>query len=380
MLRLILYPLTIALLLSACQKKELSINEIRLNIEDTLIGRSYSQLEVNNKHSGRIKRRGGYSFRYAKHSFEIKLNKKTSLGGLPADKDWILNVNYIDKTFLRHVISYELFAEMSPHNISPKTTYTDVYINDHYNGLYVLMEKMDNSSLKINDPDSSSFIFKEPHLFRKTYPVKQLNKPNFHHQTYPPIAEVDHSPQLEKIRALILHADSLTFQRDIQKIFDLNNIIDWHLLLLMSNNGDGILKNFYLYKKDHSTPIRVAPWDYDHSFGRDGDNELNLDTRPLDIHRSILFDRLLMQKWYRDQLLERWKHLNKLGLLSKKGLIERVLTKSNNIKRSVLKNSSLWPYDSPHYFDNNNFDQEIAIMLDFIEKRHDRLREAFNKK
>ncbi len=47
-------------------------------------------------------------------------------------------------------------------------------------------------------------------------------------------------------------------------------------MLLLSNNGDGVMKNFLLYKIDSNTPFRIALWDYDHSFGRDGDNELNL--------------------------------------------------------------------------------------------------------
>ena len=61
---------------------------------------------------GKIKRRGGYSMRFAKHSYELDFKEDISLAGLPADDDWILNANYIDKTFLRHVVSYELFEDI----------------------------------------------------------------------------------------------------------------------------------------------------------------------------------------------------------------------------------------------------------------------------
>jgi len=51
---------------------------------------------------GVIKLRGGISRRYFKHSYALKLATDYSLNDLPADDDWILNANYIDKTFIRH--------------------------------------------------------------------------------------------------------------------------------------------------------------------------------------------------------------------------------------------------------------------------------------
>ncbi len=67
-------------------------------------------------YEGTIERRGGGSIRLPKHSYEIDLNEDKALGNLPADDDWILNASYIDKTFLRHVLCYELFSLMGEHN------------------------------------------------------------------------------------------------------------------------------------------------------------------------------------------------------------------------------------------------------------------------
>ena len=33
------------------------------------------------------------------------------------------------------------------------------------------------------------------------------------------------------------------------------------IILLFTNNADGIMKNFYLYKLDKNTPFRFAIWD-----------------------------------------------------------------------------------------------------------------------
>ena len=78
------------------------------------------------------------------------------------------------------------------------------------------------------------------------------------------------------------------FYAHIGEWIDIPNLIDYHLFLLFTNGGDGVKKNFYLYKKDKDTPYRIAPWDCDHSFGRDGDNEKNMLERLLEVNQNIL--------------------------------------------------------------------------------------------
>lgn len=333
-----------------------------------------------NIYEGSIKRRGGLSISFPKHSYEIDLEKDVPLANLPADDDWILNANYIDKTFIRHVLSYELFSTMRATNITSEYRYVEVELNGAYSGLYVLMEKLDKSSLEVNDSDSSSFIFKEPHIFRKNYDEvipRDIN--NFHQQTFPKVEENDKTEYIEGIRDFILNSSDTSFEEMFAIVFDINSIIDWHLLLLISNNSDGVLKNYYLYKIDNETPIRVAPWDYDHSFGRDGDNELNLDERPLSMERSILFERLLRFGWYKETLKQRWIELNNTNLLSVKGLKESILMKSWRIKEATEKNFEIWPLDAEKYYDANDFDAEIDIMINFIDLRHQRISEYFDQ-
>ena len=137
-------------------------------------------------YNGRIERRGGGSIVYPKFSFEIDLEEDVPLGNLPTDDDWILNANYIDKTFMRHTLSYDLFRDMHSNNESSKYKYAELNLNDSYNGLYVLMEKLDKSSLGINKQDSNAVIFKEPPLFRFDIDSFIPQYPNnFYQQIYP---------------------------------------------------------------------------------------------------------------------------------------------------------------------------------------------------
>lgn len=375
-----------------CQKKVIELKNdelVKLNIlfEESIPINHKIEMKLNessnNEHNiyeGKIERRGGFSIVFPKHSFEVDLEKDVSIADLPNDDDWILNANYIDKTFLRHVLSYEIFSSMGKDNITSEFQFVELELNDEYNGLYVLMEKLDKSSLELDDLDSSAVIFKEPHIFRETYDgIVPQNTDNFHQQTFPKIEESDKTDYIEGIRDFILNSNHSSFKELFLEIFDINNIIDWHLILLISNNNDGILKNYYLYRIDSKTPIRIAPWDYDHSFGRDGDNELNIDERPLNINKSILFDRLLQFNWYKKALKEEWNRLNEVNILSVSGLTDRIIMKSEIIERAAKKNFEVWSIDSEWYYDANNFDEEIAIMINFVNLRHKRLTKYFNE-
>ncbi len=201
--------------------------------------------EIANKrqiiYHGKIERRGGFSITFPKHSYEIDLKEDISLASLPDDDDWVLNANYIDKTFMRHVLSYELFSLMGDANIAPKSKYVELELNGDYNGLYVLMEKLDKSSLDLVAKDTMAMIFKEPKIFMKNYNnVTAKDSVNFHQQTYPKIKNESKREYIESIREFILAKNTENFETKISKLLDIDNIIDWHLLLLITNNSDGI--------------------------------------------------------------------------------------------------------------------------------------------
>ncbi len=145
---------------------------------------------------------------------------------------------------------------------------------------------------------------------------------------------------MAEFESFLLRSDNQSFSENISKWIDIENVIDWHIMLLLTNNSDGILKNFYLYKKDKNTPFRIAIWDYDHSFGRDGDNEFNLMNRELNCYRSILLDRLssMANSEYLLKVKTRWFELRKLNIISQNNF-EKHLSKNDKIikKRSCKK-------------------------------------------
>ncbi len=321
--------------------------------------------------TGKIKCRGGVSSRYYKHSYSLELDNSYPLCDLPSDDDWILNANYIDKTFIRHKLSFDLFRQMSEKNIAPKCSYSMVKLNDKEAGLYVLMEKVNASWCGLDKDDSLALLFKDPPVFYKERLPFVQDSLNYYEQKYPKISDADKTEYIERFKDFLFNSTDMEFSRGISDWIDIENVMDWHILLLLSNNGDGIMKNFYLYKINSDTPFRITIWDYDHSYGRDGDNELNMLDRELDCNRSVLIERLMnIENYgYPEKLKRRWFELRKLKIISMQNVKRLIRNNDRTIRNVMDKNFEIWPADSKWYYDANSYRQEIDLMLHYFKIR-----------
>ncbi len=330
--------------------------------------------------SARAKLRGGASSRYNKHSFALELDQAQALAGLPEDDDYVLNANYIDKTMMRHKISYDLFREMdSIRNKAARCAYTEVYCDGEYQGLYVLMQKINAGLLDLDKGDTAAVLFKDPPLFYGENRVIPQDSDNYYQQKYPKIKTDDRTASIESFMKFLFDSDDSSFVREIGKRIDLDNVADWQLLLLFTNNEDGLMKNFYLYRKDKHSPYRIAIWDYDHSFGRDGDNESNMLERLIDCRRCVLLRRLeeLPETGYREKLCRRWAQLRQTGIISVKHFDDMVKQNDRIIRRHLDRNFALWPVNGDAYYDDATYEEELERMKTYVRKRIPALDSAF---
>ena len=182
-----------------------------------------------------------------------------------------------------------------------------------------------------------------------------------------------------EFKTFLFYSSDQEFTQKISQWIDLENIIDWHLLLLFTNNSDGIMKNFYLYKMNSRVPFRIAIWDYDHSFGRDGDNEMNMIDQELDCNRSVLLERLSQIKAinYNKKLIKRWTELRESGIFSFQNIKKLINENNQIIHHAIKKNSEIWPIHSKWYYDDNNYDEELSLILTFIKLRLHQLDQQF---
>lgn len=99
-----------------------------------------------------IKGRGNATFGYSKKPYQIKLGKKTDLFGMGKAKTWILLANYIDSSFIRNAVSYEI-ADSFGLAFTPKSKFVNLFIDGQFIGLYQLIEKTQIGSNRIDIED-----------------------------------------------------------------------------------------------------------------------------------------------------------------------------------------------------------------------------------
>ena len=103
--------------------------------------------------------RGNASFWYSpeKKSYVMNLEEKTDIFGFGSSKKWLLISNYFDKTYMRNMLVNEL-AECVGMKYTPQMEYVDLYINGEYIGNYLISEKIEVDSKRVDIYDLSEEI------------------------------------------------------------------------------------------------------------------------------------------------------------------------------------------------------------------------------
>ena len=370
----------------ACTSKATNFKEVRKEVGNGVI-RIYAdtigwakklpcRIEYKGKtYQGEVKYRGGMSSKYPKHSMTLELEQDISIAGLLKNDDWILNANYIDKTFQRHKLSYDIFRSMHPDNKAPRCAYVPMYLNDNFIGLYVIMEKVNGSWLGLdkNTPNGAR-LFKDPFVFVEERLPNVQEPNNYYQQKFPEVEKKDCNNELDAFKTFLFHSSDSAFVVDCGKWLNLRNVMDWHLLLLLTNNDDGLFKNYYLYRPEGSSSYEFIPWDYDHSFGRDGNYDLNLIDREVGWRKVVLLRRLmeLPQSDYAEALKTRYLSLRS-NVFSEKRLMELIQANDVEVRPQIKANTEKWPLDAKWYSDANDYDAELDILKQYIPLRLEQL-------
>lgn len=325
---------------------------------------------------GKIKQRGGSSIGYPKKSYSVKLNEIKGLLGLKENKSWILTSSYLEKSLIRNVLSYDLFRNWDSNNVAPKIEMIQFFHNGNYEGIYQLTEKINKTSLEI-DKKSGEAIFKDCAVFSKTR-IEPQEGETYYHQKYPNPKKKDYTPFMDSLKDFILNSSDSVFAGKVEEVFDIENIMDWQIMIMLSNNGDAVYKNFYLYRKGGK--FKIAIWDYDSGFGRDTDNELNLMKTTSHWERNSIMDRLFNQNVnnYQERLHARWNKLRENGKISIQDFEKRVDKLESELKPFVERNFERWPVTDSHYWDEYTWEQEVGVLKDFINLRIPQLDKKFN--
>ncbi|MDN5329005.1 MAG: hypothetical protein PWP35_792 [Bacteroidales bacterium] len=101
-----------------------------------------------------VELRGSSSQTFPKKSYgfetwdELGNEIDTTLLGMPAESDWILNANYSDKTLMRNALAYQIWQEMG--HYATRYRFVELMLNNRYKGVYILSEKIKRDKNRVN--------------------------------------------------------------------------------------------------------------------------------------------------------------------------------------------------------------------------------------
>lgn len=388
-----------------------------MGVIDNGTGNMNYPFDVWNAYNGKIgiEYRGSSSMMFPKKNmgFETRnadgTNADVALLGLPEENDWVLHGPYSDKTLIRNYLAYNLALSMGKY--APRTKMCEVYIDDVFQGLYILVEKIkrdknrvDLAKLEAKDVSgialTGGYIVKIDRSADNSYSDGFFSeydgtgtgggprgKKVFYAWSYPDRTEILPAQKdyiTRKIRDFENVMVSWFYNDPIigyTKVIDVNSFIDYWIMVEISKNTDGFRLSAYLHKdRDDRDPlIHMGPiWDYDLAFGNA--NYLEAANTwgwnylvPADgWGNPTWWNKLLNDVDFKNKLKCRWLELRST-LLSNNSISSTIDQAVEQVGDAATRNFEKWPihgqYIWPNPYVGNTYSEDVNYMKDWMLRR-----------
>jgi spore coat protein CotH len=330
-----------------------------------------------------IRGRGNSTWGHPKKPFQMKLNDKASVFGLPEAKKWLFLAEYSDKTMLRNTIAFEM-GYLSTLDWTPKGTFAEVFINDQYNGTYNITEKVEESSGRV-DLGDTGFLLEIDQLDRQDEDDVYFYTDKFLVAIKEPSLNWDDEQYLY-IEAYINEFESVLFGTSYAdpingyaKYIDVDSFVDWYLISEITKNVDSQWFSSIYFNVIPGEKIKMGPlWDFDLSFG-------NVDyadpqfAEGFWVKSNPWFARLFKDPSFVAKVKSRFAYFK----LNQNLILDKIDMYAERLKWAQQENDLIWGtigvyvWPNPVVFDT--YDEEIAHLKDWYTTRMFWLQGAFNQ-
>lgn len=237
---------------------------------------------------GKVKGRGNRSWKQPKKSYSIKLNEAFSLLDIPETKKYAIVANYDDQSMMKNYITYRAGALLEGMDYMPQCEFVEVYLNGSYNGVYLLVERVDaeNDAFSMDEPismenlDGDCFIEKD--ISGKADAMSDIvfDCPYWANQSkdcfvlqYPELTgEAEIAEVVKYLNNYMVRVDNAIMGRSDEpytQYVDVDSWVDFIIMQEISKNVDGNLKtSCYMYKRTGDDKLYMATlWDFDIAYG-----------------------------------------------------------------------------------------------------------------
>lgn len=207
--------------------------------------------------------------------------------GFGVADDVILLAGVMDNSLIRDRLSWTIYGMMADEDepYGPrKTQYVELFIDDCYMGLYVMMEPVDDAEELVkasaNAPATDS-VYRSAQIDyagERIYVENAVREGSIYELYHAPASghEFDAlGPYLELEQMPMDAQYDAEFERLAMEYIDFASILRYYLLVQAGGMSDNVYNNMYVIanRKDGKLTYRFAPWDMDLTWGRYKDKE-----------------------------------------------------------------------------------------------------------
>lgn len=347
-----------------------------------------------------IEFRGGFSQTYPKKSYGIEFwhslteqeEKDVTFFNMREDGDWILMAMYKEPLRGRNVVNHALWQKIhSPYYIhledralsGVRTVYIELFINNRYQGIYALTERIDRKQIRAKKYDGTlrGEIYKAASWDGTTfYKIWNYNNSSpvwggFELEHPKPEEIIDWSNFYSFVK-FVVQSNSQDFFGDIINRLHIGNAVDYFIFLNLMCATDNTGKNMFWGKYDINHPYFIIPWDFDGTYGMVWDG--SYDPRTDYLLSNGLYDRLLedcSENGFSDMLRNRWQEL-KADFLNKDYILEQFdhLYNYLNKNNAYLREELVWrEYKVDYSFNMNYLDNWLTDRFSYLDSYFDQI-------
>ena len=322
--------------------------------------------------------------------YQVKFGDKTSILGMPEDKKWVLLAEKSDKSMIRNKIA-RYMGELSDLEYTPNAEYIELFINEDYQGTYLIGQKVEESKNRVNigdegylieiDTDANNRIDPDDIIFKPTI-WSSIHKDGVFNIKDPNI-EYD-SEEFKFIENYINQFESTLYSDDFnnpdtgyKSYIDDDSLIDWFLINEIAKSVDARWYSSIYFSYIPGEKIKMGPiWDFDLSYGNLNYSDAQY-TSDFYIKQNNWIDRLFLDEVFVEKVKIRYSYYySKLGDIKNKiDEFAKYIDKSQkaNFERWDILGVYVWP--NPVY--DLTYEQEVERLKNWIEERMNWLNSNF---
>ena len=352
-----------------------------------------------------IERRGNSSQWQGKTPYRFETvddegeNSNVELLGMPSENDWVLYAPWQDKTMIRNVLTYQLSNEMERY--ASRSRYVELYLNDEYRGIYVLMEKIKRDGNRVDisklNPDeitgddvTGGYILKFDWFytgdniggFESEFDGMIYN----YHYPKPsdivPEQEAYIEEYINGFETIMMGTDYTNDSTGYPSMMNVESFVDFILLQELAKNVDAYRLSTYIYKDKESIDNRLTAgpvWDFNHGFGNcdygetwEVDNWL-LEYNPEGGDQMAFWWELLWEDLaFQHKAAVRYTELRQT-IFSEEHIYSIIDSIADYLGPAVDRNFARWPllgnYIWPNYYVFDTYEEEIDYLKSWTAQR-----------